>query len=196
MEEPRPTDGTRSGPWHRDLLVHAPRARGGAEAQPAARDCIGCWCLLLPRGTTAGNEPERQLRIGFSLPPKLPIAANATRRAGDEAIGLRLSLGGPRCVGVERAVLTMTTKRAGDCVLVLPCGLTFELSRPWRQGGPADKGNMLLRPWRPGCLAGAGRLERRVRRRLRSQTRSSSCSLRLGAWPWLPQSHTAPRPLT
>jgi hypothetical protein len=43
------------------------------------------------------------------------------------------------------------------------CCLTFELSRPWRQGGPADKGNMLLRPWRPGCLAGAGRLERRVR---------------------------------
>ena len=43
------------------------------------------------------------------------------------------------------------------------CALTFELSRPWRQGSPADRGNMLLRPWRPGCLAGAGRLERRVR---------------------------------
>jgi hypothetical protein len=41
--------------------------------------------------------------------------------------------------------------------------LTFELSRPWRQGPLADEGNMLQRPWRPVGLAGAGRLERRVR---------------------------------
>lgn len=40
--------------------------------------------------------------------------------------------------------------------------LTFELSRPW-QGALADQGNIVLGPGRPGCLGGAGRLERRVR---------------------------------
>ena len=45
--------------------------------------------------------------------------------------------------------------------------LTFELSRPVEGKAPlAGKANMLLRTWRPVGLAGAGRLERRVRRRL------------------------------
>ena len=43
------------------------------------------------------------------------------------------------------------------------CGLTFELSRPWRRGPLADESNMVLGSWRPVGLAGAGRLERRVR---------------------------------
>ena len=48
-------------------------------------------------------------------------------------------------------------------VIILWC-ITFELSRPWRQGPLADKGNIPLRPGRPVDLAEAGRLERRVRR--------------------------------
>jgi len=43
------------------------------------------------------------------------------------------------------------------------CGLTFELSRPWRQGALADENEIVRGSWRPGRLAGAGRLERRVR---------------------------------
>jgi hypothetical protein len=41
--------------------------------------------------------------------------------------------------------------------------LTFELSRPWRQGPLADRSNIVLGSGRPVGLAGAGRLERRVR---------------------------------
>jgi hypothetical protein len=43
------------------------------------------------------------------------------------------------------------------------CGLTFELSGPWRRGALADQCNMIFRTGRPGCHAGAGRIERRVR---------------------------------
>ena len=54
-------------------------------------------------------------------------------------------------------------------------GLTFELSRPWRQGPLADESNMLLGFWRPVGLAGAGRLERRVRPHPRSERTGRGC---------------------
>ena len=40
---------------------------------------------------------------------------------------------------------------------------TFELSRPWRHGPQADQWMISMAAGRPGSLAGAGRLERRVR---------------------------------
>lgn len=43
------------------------------------------------------------------------------------------------------------------------CGLTFELSRPWRHGALAAKRMINMTGSRPRCHAGAGRLERRVR---------------------------------
>ncbi|ABM93338.1 hypothetical protein Mpe_A0376 [Methylibium petroleiphilum PM1] len=40
------------------------------------------------------------------------------------------------------------------------CGLTFELSRPWRHGALAAKRMINMTGSRPRCHAGAGRLER------------------------------------
>jgi len=39
----------------------------------------------------------------------------------------------------------------------------FDLSRPLRRGPLADESNRVLGSWRPVGLAGAGRIERRVR---------------------------------
>jgi hypothetical protein len=44
-----------------------------------------------------------------------------------------------------------------------PCGLTFELSGPHRQGAWAARRMMNHNASRPKCLAGVGPLERRVR---------------------------------
>jgi hypothetical protein len=72
----------------------------------------------------------------------------------------------------QRKILMAAECCAEGCM----CGLTFELSRPWRQGSPADQCNVILGSGRPGSLAGAGRLERRVRPRLLQSVRRARCA--------------------
>ena len=76
---------------------------------------------------------------------------------------------GGRAACAEPAIMLRTRAAGHDAPWLCLCALTFELSRPRRQGPLADQSNMLLGFGRPVGLAGAGRLERRVRRQQRTR---------------------------
>jgi hypothetical protein len=108
------------------------------------------------------------------LPRRQETAQNWHRSSGDEPLAEeQLILNGPRQTRsptLHSHDIDSEPDKQCACDQEQPvhaCSLTLELSRLRRRGALADGSNMVLSSWRPGGLAGADRLERRIRPHLR-----------------------------